>query len=380
MRNCATIEARNLAPYAAKASSSRGRAYPEKEHPYRSAFQRDRDRIIHSTAFRRLEYKTQVFVNHEGDYYRTRLTHTLEVAQIARTIARALGLNEDLVETIALAHDLGHTPFGHAGEEMLHDLMQAQGGFNHNVQTLRVVDFLEHKYPCFKGLNLTWEVREGIIKHATTYDVAEIPAQFQPDRQPTLEAQVVEMADEIAYDNHDLDDGLESGFIHESSLKKNVLWKKARQELRVSIKDKNIRKHQTIKNLINMEVTDLLATTRAKIKRHAVKTCEDARTRGERTVSFSRDIAALRAALKEFLKKNLYQHYRVVRMTNKAKRFVKELFEAYRADPEQLPRHFYARIRAEKNPERIICDYIAGMTDRYAQDEYKRLFSPYEHV
>ncbi|OIO80646.1 MAG: deoxyguanosinetriphosphate triphosphohydrolase [Candidatus Omnitrophica bacterium CG12_big_fil_rev_8_21_14_0_65_43_15] len=358
-----------------------GRAWREKEHPYRSCYQRDRDRIVHSTAFRRLEYKTQVFVNHEGDYYRTRLTHTLEVAQIARSIARALGINEDLTEAIALAHDLGHTPFGHSGEDTLRELMRSHGGFDHNVHGLRVVDVLEERYPEFKGLNLSWEVREGIAKHSTSYDKPSRLKEFNPGSSPTLEAQVVDVADEIAYDNHDLDDGLTSGFIKDKDLKCVELWNDI--DLNITKKYPGIsdymRRFQIIRHLINLQVTDLITESEKNIKDKKIKTVLDVRRLKTRLVCFSRNMQEKRRPLREFLKERLYQHYKVARMSNKARMFINELFAVYVSRPGQLPPYFRNRIKAD-GKHRVICDYIAGMTDRYAQDEYKKLFQPYERV
>lgn len=375
------IEEKNLAPYAFKSKDSLGRVYPEKEHPYRLIYQRDRDRIVHSSAFRRLEYKTQVFVNHEGDYYRTRLTHTLEVTQIARSIARALRLNEDLTEAIALAHDLGHTPFGHSGEDALKELMKNHGGFDHNTHGLRVVDILEERYPSFKGLNLSWEVREGIVKHSTSYDNPPRIKEFKPHLTLPLEAQVVNIADEIAYDNHDLDDGITSGFIDETELRKVELWKGGCKYIDgqyTNIKDE-IRKFQVIKYLINLLVTDLITESQKRIKKMGIVSVKQVRQRKEPLICFSSQIQQKRLPLREFLKKNLYQHYKVVRMSNKAQRFIRELFSVYLLKPEQLPPTSRSRIKTDGS-HRVICDYIAGMTDRYAQDEYKKLFQPYERV
>ncbi len=370
-----------LAPYAVKSGNSRGRRYKEKEHPYRSVYQRDRDRIVYSTAFRRLEYKTQVFVNHEGDHYRTRLTHTLEVAQIAKTIAKALRLNTDLVDAIALAHDLGHTPFGHSGEDALGELMVNHGGFDHNSQGLRVVDLLEEIYPDFPGLNLTYEVREGIIKHSTPFDKPRPYIPFESKGSPLLEVQVVDIADEIAYDNHDLDDGLTSGLIAEEKLDGVDLWKNASRFFREKYPkaSKKIRKSQIIRSLINMQVTDLIRNTEKRIQKFKIQSPAHVRKFPERIVAFSREMEALRKPLREFLTKNLYHHYRVIRMSNKAYRFIKDLFEAYIQNPEQLPSSQAKRLKKE-GKHRVVCDYIAGMTDRYALDEYKKFFDPYKKV
>ncbi len=374
-------EDRTLAPYASRSSESRGRVHTEAEHPYRSVYQRDRDRIIHSAAFRRLEYKTQVFVNHEGDYYRTRLTHTLEVAQIARTIALALRLNVDLTEAIALAHDLGHTPFGHSGEDALNELMARQGGFNHNLHGLRVVDVLEERYPEFPGLNLSWEVREGIVKHSSAYDKCSRIKGLAPSEMPTLETQIADIADEIAYDNHDLDDGLTSGLLKDSDLEQLELWNKilkdiSRKYATISAEHK---KYLIIRSLIDVQVTDLIRTTEEKIARLKLRSVRQVKKLDAKVVSFSPLIQRLRRPLRELLMRKLYHHYRVIRMSDKAKRFIKELFEVYIDRPEALPPHIQKRI-PEDGVRRVVCDYIAGMTDRYALDEYKKLFDPYEKV
>lgn len=370
-----------LAPYSQKSRMTRGRRYKEAEHGYRSCYQRDKDRIIYSTAFRRLEYKTQVFVNHEGDYYRTRLTHTLEVSQIATSIARALRLNEDLVEALALAHDLGHTPFGHSGEDALRDIMKDHGGFDHNTQGLRVVDLLEQRYPDFPGLNLTYEVREGIIKHSTAFDRPRPIGQFRSDASPILEIQVVDLADEIAYDNHDLDDGITSGLIKEGDLKNIRLWTDKKREIdkRYPRIDEEIRKYQIIRSLINEQVTDIITRTEANLKKFNIRKAGDAIKLPERIVAFSDVMRKLRRPMREFLTENLYKHYRVVRMANKAYRFIESLFNVYIDKPEQLPPNTLSRLK-NGDKERVICDYIAGMTDRYALDEYKKLFEPYERV
>lgn len=370
-----------LAPYAQKSRATRGRCHREDEHPYRSCYQRDKDRIIYSTAFRRLEYKTQVFVNHEGDYYRTRLTHTLEVAQIAKSIARALRLNEDLVEAISLAHDLGHTPFGHSGEDALHEIMKDHGGFDHNAHGLRVVDYLEERYPDFPGLNLSYETREGIIKHSTPFDHPRPVIPFEEKGSPLLEIQVVDLADEIAYDNHDLDDGITSGLIKEKDLKRVRLWAEKDRKIRdrfPRIKD-DVRKYQIISSLINDQVTDVLNQTEANIRKFKIRSTKDVNAIPERIVTSSRSMQSLRLPMRDFLMRNLYQHYRVVRMASKAYRFITSLFEAYLDKPEQLPPTTQMRLKKE-DERRVICDYIAGMTDRYALDEYKKFFEPYERV
>lgn len=370
-----------LASYAMKSKHTRGRQYKEEEHPYRSVYQRDRDRIVHSTAFRRLEYKTQVFVNHEGDYYRTRLTHTLEVSQIGRSIARALRLNEDLVEVISLAHDIGHPPFGHAGEQALAEIMADHGGFNHNLQGLRVVDYLEERYPDFKGLNLTWEVREGINKHTTSFDAPVNLSELEPDKLPLLETQVVDLADEIAYDSHDLDDGLTSGLILEEDLKKIPLWRESAMGIGARYKDISVemRKFQTIRMFINQHISDLVAQTEKNIQGFNIVFPDDIRKITDRVVSFSPEISTMRVSLRHFLKDNLYKHHRVIRMSEKAARFIKEMFNVYINKPEQLPNTTRNRLKTE-DAYRVICDYIAGMTDRYALEEYKKLFDPLEKV
>jgi dGTPase len=371
-----------LAPYAVKSKETRGRVRKEKEHDYRSVYQRDKDRIVYSTAFRRLEYKTQVFVNHEGDHYRTRLTHTLEVAQIARTIAKALKLNSELVEAVALAHDLGHTPFGHSGEDALRELMADHGGFDHNSQGLRVVDSLEKIYPDFPGLNLTYEVREGIIKHSTPFDKPRPYIPFESKLSPPLEIQIVDIADEIAYDNHDLDDGLTSGLISEESLENTALWKEASSRIKKHYPKipKKIRKSQAIRFLIDMQVTDIIKNTEERLKKFKIKSTEDVKKCPEKIARFSSEISALRKPLREFLLKNLYHHYRVVRMSKKAYRFIQDLFKVYTDNIEQLPSSQGQMRLKKEGKERIISDYIAGMTDRYALDEYKKFFDPYKKV
>ncbi len=375
-------ERRVLAPYASKSAESRGRVHREKEHPYRTAFQRDRDRIIHSTAFRRLEYKTQVFVNHEGDYYRTRLTHSLEASQVSSVIAKVLGLNSDLVETITLAHDLGHTPFGHAGEDELRELMKDEGGFDHNLQSLRIVDFLEERYPDFRGLNLTYESRIGLFKHPQLLEEARKRGMgpFESFKSPSLESQAVDLADEIAYDNHDLDDGLTSGLITEADLEKIALWRTLRKKSAAgSIKNPEVRRYQIIRGLINLEVTDLIHESQKNIAKSGVKRADQALKLDRFLISFSSELSKKRQELRDFLKNKLYRHYRVVRMSDKARRFIRALFEVYLSRPEQLPPGSQKRLK-EEGAHRVICDYIAGMTDRYAQDEHRKFFEPFEKV
>ena len=374
-RECATH-----APYAMLSGESRGRVHAEEEHAYRTAFQRDRDRVIHTTAFRRLEYKTQVFVNHEGDHFRTRLTHTIEVATIARCIARVLRLNEDLAEAIALAHDLGHTPFGHSGEEALSEMMAGNGGFEHNLHGLRVVDVLEHRYPHFRGLNLTWELRESMAKHTTVRDRPAV-TEFDPAEPPLLEAQAVEAADEIAYNNHDLADGLEMGTITGNDLLAVPLWAKAYERIQASFPEApdGVKQHQTIAALINLEVTDLIEHTYARLQETGVASIDDVRRCGRKLVSFSPGMEADKKLLEAFLVEKVYHHYRVVRMSEKAKRFIRELFTEYVRHPGQLP-PLYQECREREGEPRAVCDYIASMTDRFAQDEYMRLFYPHERV
>ncbi|MBI3321931.1 MAG: deoxyguanosinetriphosphate triphosphohydrolase [Candidatus Omnitrophica bacterium] len=379
------LEAREehwLAPYGMKSRFSKGRQHPEPEDPYRTVYRRDRDRIIHTTAFRRLEYKTQVFVNHEGDHYRTRLTHTLEVAQIAVSIARALRVNEDLVDVVALAHDIGHPPFGHAGEDALRELMAGHGGFDHNIQGLRIVDLLEARYPDFPGLNLTWEVRESINKHRTPYDHPGMQVALDPSRAPLVESQIADIADEIAYDNHDLDDGLRSGILKEDDLTDLQLWQDAREAVESpgARLDPEIRKYQIIRHLINRQVTDLIHTTIERLKRSHIDSVEAVRACPERLVAFSEPVSRLRTPLKRVLWNQFYHHDRVVRMADKAKRFIGELFYLYMNKPGQLPRATRARIDRGEDPSRVVCDYIAGMTDRYCLEEYQKLFDPFERV
>ena len=369
-----------LSPYAMKSSETKGRLYKEKEHPYRTVYQRDKDRIIYSTAFRRLEYKTQVFVNHEGDYYRTRLTHTIEVAQIARTIARALRLNEELVEAISLAHDLGHTPFGHAGEDTLAELLKDHGGFDHNTHGLRVVDVLEKRYPDFSGLNLTAEVRRGIIRHSTPFDQKR-SGDLVIEGPWLLEIQVVDVADEIAYDNHDLDDGLKSGLISEGDLKGIPVWDEAIKhvgELFPDI-DEETRRSQIVRHLINLQVSDLVNSTLERIGDLNISSIGDLDGREDKIVDFSDKMSAKRGPLRGVLTEKLYKNYRVVRMSKKASRFLKSLFDLYCENTDQLPPQARENIQ-ERGKYGVIRDYMAGMTDRYALDQYKKFFEPYERV
>lgn len=372
----------DLATYAAKSVLSRGRKHAEEFRDNRPAFERDRDRIVHSAAFRRLEYKTQVFVNHEGDYYRTRLTHSLEVAQIAKAIARRLSVNEELTEALALAHDLGHTPFGHTGEEVLNRLMEDCGGFEHNCQSLRVVDDLEERYPGFNGLNLSWEVREGIIKHSSPYDrPVTIIDEFLPGVVPTIEAQIINYADEIAYNNHDIDDGLKSGYINVQQLQNLELWSEVYEtiEARYPDIDYERKKCQTISALIGIFIQDITYQTRQNIQQLRINSLDDLRAVNRQVVSFSPALEGKNRELKRFLFQNLYRHYKVERMRVKADRYLTQLFESYLKHPTLLP-HKYQKKMELVGKERVVCDYIAGMTDRFALDEFKRLFEPYERV
>jgi dGTPase len=372
-------ETRELAPYGMRSALSRGRRYPEEEHRLRTRYQRDRDRVIHSSSFRRLEYKTQVFVNHEGDNYRTRLTHSLEAAQIGRSVARALGLNEELTETLCLGHDLGHTPFGHSGEKVMHELMLDHGGFEHNQQTLRILEVLEQRYPEFPGLNLTWEIREGLIKHRPDSD-ATAPAEYAPGECPTLEAQLVDFVDEIAYNNHDVDDGLTSGMLQMDQLRSTLLFREAHDfVLARRIDDPSVVRHQVVRRIIDRCSSALIDTTLANLEAARVASVADVRRCGRRLVGYSPEMQRLVLELKDFLFRNLYRHYRVVRMGDKAGRILRDLFVSYTGEPLQLPPHFQERIRLD-GLERAVCDYIAGMTDRFALDEHRKLFDPLVRV
>ncbi|MBA7649801.1 Deoxyguanosinetriphosphate triphosphohydrolase-like protein [subsurface metagenome] len=368
-------EEKILAPYAVKSRESKGRVHDEVPPIYRTHFMRDRDRVIHSTAFRRLEYKTQVFVNHEGDYYRTRLTHALEVQQIARTIAKALGLNELLTEAVSLAHDIGHTPFGHAGESMLNELMKDFGGFEHNVQGLRVVDMLEHKYPNFRGLNLCYETRESIIKHESEYDSALcVFEEFKVNNSPSLEAQVVNITDEIAYNAHDLDDGLKSKYLNLEQLNEVSLWKSIFDKTDRDLSNQ-YRIYVAIREFIKFEVNNVIENSERLIKGKDIKNLQDVYSANP-LIKFSSDLESLNREMKDFLKENLYRHYKVIKMQEKSKRIVESLFTVYLKNINQLPPQFLEMID-EIGKERVIVDYIAGMTDRFAQDEYERLFLPF---
>ena len=376
----------NLAPYAARSSQSIGRQYFEAKASYRSEFQRDRERIIHSTAFRRLEYKTQVFVNHEGDLFRTRLTHSIEVAQIARAIARALNLNEDLSEAIALAHDLGHTPFGHAGQDALNECMHDHGGFEHNLQSLRVVDKLELKYPEFEGLNLMFETREGILKHCSrknAENLGELGQRFLQRKQPGLEAQLANIADEIAYNNHDLDDGLRAELINIKQLKKVELFSDKYEDVTTRYPELSERRkvYECIRSIINELVSDLVSQSNKSIKQKQPKSIDDVRNEIEPLIHYSESMYLKNRELKSFLNKNLYQHYKVHRMSQKAKNIILELYNAFYDDPKLMPKEYqqYANVglinKGAEGKARAVADYIAGMTDRYAIAEHERMFN-----
>lgn len=367
----------DLATYAVDETRSRGRAHDEPAPAARGEFQRDRDRIIHSTAFRRLEYKTQVFVNHEGDLFRTRLTHSIEVAQITRSLARAMRLNEDLAEAVALAHDLGHTPFGHAGQTALNECMRPYGGFEHNLQSLRIVDVLEERYASFDGLNLTYETREGILKHCSRANARQLGAlgeRFLNGRQPSMEAQLANLADEIAYNNHDVDDGLRSGLITLDQLRAVSVFASQRELVEQTHPGLSGRRliHETIRRMINLMALDLIGQTEANIKAHGVQTLDDVH-QAPRLIAYSDALQPDLAELKAFLRENLYHHYQVLRMTDKAKRIIADLFGAFMSDPRLLPPQY--QLRAEDDTPRAIADYIAGMTDRYAMREHRRLFA-----
>lgn len=369
-----------LAGYAVSAANSRGRKFPEDAPSGRSEFQRDRDRIIHSGAFRRLEYKTQVFVNHEGDLFRTRLTHSIEVAQIARSIARRLNLNEDLAEAISLAHDLGHTPFGHAGQDALNNCMKDYGGFEHNLQSVRVVDMLEERYATFDGLNLCFETREGILKHCSLEHAAklgELGERFLAGRRPSLEGQIANLADEIAYNNHDVDDGLRSGLITLEQLSDVPLVAEHLEQVRLAHPGLSERRvvHETVRRMINTLVTDLIRQSAANIAAQNLQTLEDVRN-APALIAFGPELAAKQRELKKFLLTHLYRHYRVMRMSAKAQRIIRELFSAFMEDQRLLPTQFQTSGRADLPEQaRVVADYIAGMTDRYAIREHRRIFA-----
>ncbi|MEJ2127962.1 MAG: deoxyguanosinetriphosphate triphosphohydrolase [Woeseiaceae bacterium] len=370
----------DLAPYAASEGQSRGRRYEEPAAAYRTEYQRDRDRIIHTTAFRRLMYKTQVFVNHEGDLYRTRLTHSIEVSQIGRSVASALSLNEPLTEAICLAHDLGHTPFGHAGQDELNACMSEFGGFEHNLQSLRVVDLLEAKYAEFAGLNLMFETREGILKHcsrANARELGDVGERFLNREQPGLEAQIADISDAIAYNNHDVDDGVRAGLLTTEQLCKQELFATAFNQVQARYPDLEDRRliYETIRRMIGTVVTDLIETTRANIEAAAPESIDDVRKAGKVLVTFSPQVNEQHVSLKRFLYKHLYSHEKKLEMTDRAQRIVRELFELYTGDTSTLPDEFADRAAGEDKTgqARVVADYIAGMTDRYAIAEHERL-------
>lgn len=371
------IEEKSLAPYGTRSKDTKGRAYLDGEPEYRTSFQRDRDRILHTTAFRRLEYKTQVFINFEGDHFRTRLTHTLEVSQIGRTLARALGGNEDLVEAICLAHDLGHSPFGHSGEVALARLMKDFGGFDHNKQSLRIVTELEQRYPEFPGLNLTWEVREGMVKHESEYDISDA-REYSPELRGNLETQIANVADELAYTTHDLDDGLRSGMLNTQILNGVALWEILRETYSWQGPLLNdVERHRMIRHLVGIMVTDMVKATDARLKDSKVNSALDIQKLKHNVVGYSEEMQRRNRELKDLLYAKLYRHFRVVRMQVKAERIIADLFHAYRAEPTMLPEHVQFFVE-KRGLERTICDYIAGMTDRYAIEEHQKLFNPLE--
>jgi dGTPase len=372
------LENNSLASYAVKSVDSRGRQHKEKEHPYRTRFQRDRDRVIHSSAFRRLEYKTQVFVYHEGDYYRTRLTHSMEVAQIARSICKSMQLNEDLAESIALSHDLGHPPFGHTGQKILNGLLKNHGGFEHNKQGLRVVRLLEKRYPEFSGLNLTWELQEGISKHST--DTENPIMRVKGYNFPSLEAQVVDCADGIAYNAHDLDDGITSELLNLEQVRKLALWRENEKGLDLKYKnlDFKLKKYQIVRQIINDLISDFRKTTLKNLKASKIQSVDDVRCAKKRMAGFSALMSKKNGELKRFLHKNLYSHRKVKRMEFKSEMCLTGLFNAFTGNSALLPESVQ-RDGDNDSLQRRICDYISGMTDRYAISEYKKLYSPGEN-
>jgi dGTPase len=369
------IEEQTLAPYACLSRASRGRQYPEPEPAHRTCFQRDRDRILHTTAFRRLEWKTQVFITSEGDYYRTRLTHTLEVSQIGQSLARALGANADLVEAICLAHDLGHPPFGHSGEAALAELMAQHGGFDHNCQSLRIVTILEKRYAGFPGLNLTHETREGILKHETLYDKPDPSGTAQPLR-GSLEAQIANGADELAYTAHDLDDGLRSGLLDPEDLSDLTIWQTLSRQAGLSTAAfSDLARHEMIRLFIGTAIEDILQATHQRLDQGSIRSREGIQQQPTDLVGHSESLAPSIAALRERLRDKLYRHHRVMRMAVKAERFLEDLFHAYEAMPKILPPAVLDRAN-EEEIHRVICDYLAGMTDRFALEEHDKLFDP----
>ena len=380
------LEAREdeyLAPFGMRSSESRGRAYAEDEHPYRTAYQRDRDRIIHTTAFRRLEYKTQVFVYSEGDHYRNRLTHSVEVAQVGRTLARSLGCNEDLTEAICLAHDLGHPPFGHVGEATLNHLMKHHDGYDHQKQTYRIITDLERRYPEHPGLNLTYEVLEGVVKHDTSYDIVDA-SDYSPHERGTLECQLANLADEIAYNTSDMDDGIRSGILEPAAVKRLAISQRVLASLGEDSSadlSNTLMRHRFVRRLVGMEITDTIQATEANIQAAGIQTLEELRAQPGNVANYSPEMQELNSEMKQYLFKNFYRHYRVVRMATKAERLLRDLFEAYIEQPLQLPIETQQRVEEQSEGlHRVVCDYIAGMTDRYAIQEHKRLYDPEERA
>lgn len=371
------IEGLSLAPYAVQAAQSKGRLFPESESLFRTAFQKDRDRVLHTSAFRRLEYKTQVFTNTQGDYYRTRLTHTLEVAQVGRTVARALGVNEDLTETIALSHDLGHPPFGHAGEKILDKLLENFGGFDHNKQTLRVVTKLEKRYENWDGLNLAWETLEGIVKHETEYDVSDA-ADFEPTWRASLEAQIANLADETAYNAHDLDDGLRSGLLEARQLVDVKIWQRFTQELGFNPEYlTEFERRVLIREMLGWVITDIVRTSSTNLEN--IDSLEAVRAAQKPLIAHSEEARVMLRELKAFLYQNFYYHHRVMRQVHKAEHILTSLYKAFTSRPSMMPNNHQSRVKSV-GLERAVCDYLAGMTDRFAMDEFNKLFEPYERT
>ncbi len=379
----AYVDESKLAPFAVAPSQTRGRHYPEHGHTYRSPFERDRERIIHSTSFRRLQYKTQVFVNHEGDHYRTRMSHTLEVATVSRVVARVLRVEPDLSEAIALAHDLGHTPFGHTGEEVLSELTRDIGGFEHNRQSVRVIEYLERKSPEFPGLNLTYETREGVLKHSTRYDNPACDSLFNlVEANAPIEAQIVNIADELAYTAHDIDDGLNSKVLDWDELKKSVpLWGNicAENEKKYPTLERELMRYMCVRDFINFLVTDVITESLSRIEKVNLRSPDDVRRHKNPLVDFSSSTTDHMKYAADFLYQHMYRHYKVLRMSTKARLVVEKLFEAYMEEPRQLPPTSRAKLETDGRMQ-VVADYIAGMTDRYAMLEYKKLFDPYERL
>ena len=371
------IESLSLAPYAVQAAQSKGRLYLESESAFRTAFQKDRDRVLHTSAFRRLEYKTQVFTNTQGDYYRTRLTHTLEVAQVGRTIARALGVNEDLTETIALSHDLGHPPFGHAGEKILDNLLDSHGGFDHNKQSLRVVTKLEKRYENWDGLNLAWETLEGIVKHESEYDVSDA-TDFEPTWRASLEAQIANLADETAYNAHDLDDGLRSGLLEARQLVEVNIWQRFTAELGFNPEYlTEFERRVLIREMLGWVITDVVQTSSQNLE--GIGSLGAVRSAQKPLVAHSGEARVMLKELKAFLYQNFYYHHRVMRQVHKAEHILTSLYKAFISRPKMMPNNHQARVE-KVGLERAVCDYLAGMTDRFAMDEFNKLFEPYERT